>query len=118
EVVGVAKIHGSETLIVASRKARALLCTAEEVNYLSGPGRGVVLIKLAADDHVIGFVASTGDRDLMRVVTNRGAEKTISTAKYEVTGRGGRGREIQKHGTLDKVLHEPVTAPVVMDTEG
>ena len=25
-----------------------MLCTAEEVNFLSGPGRGVILIKLQA----------------------------------------------------------------------
>ena len=117
EVVGVEKIHGSETLIAATHKCRALLCGAEEVNYLNGAGKGVILIKLGKDDRVIGFVASTGERDLLRVETNRGAEKTISSAKYEVTSRGGRGREIQKHGALVKVLHEPATAPVIMDVE-
>ena len=40
---------------------------------------------------MLGFIASTGDRDLLTVETSRGAEQTISTTKYEVTGRGGRG---------------------------
>jgi hypothetical protein len=31
---------------------------------------------------VLGFVASTGDRDLLTVEIGRGAEQTISTAKY------------------------------------
>ena len=40
EVLGVAPIHGDETVIVASAKARALLCSVDEVNYLEGPGAG------------------------------------------------------------------------------
>src|SRR5262249_401105 len=87
EIVGVAKLTGGEILIAATADARGLLCKAEEVNFLSGPGKGVLLIKLAKEDRVLGFVASAGDRDLLTVETSRGAEQTISTAKYEVTGR-------------------------------
>ena len=76
-----------------------MLTKAEEVNFLSGPGRGVILIKLdQKTDRVLGFIASTGDRDLMTVETTRGAEQTISTTKYEVTGRGGKGRELDERG--------------------
>ena len=40
------------------------------MNFLSGPGRGVILIKLGKDeDQVLGFLASTGDRDLLTVET-------------------------------------------------
>ena len=46
EVVGVARTTGRETLITATRQARAMLCRADEVNFLSGPGRGVILIKI------------------------------------------------------------------------
>ncbi len=105
QVVGVALVTGAEVVIAATRDARAMLCRADEVNYLSGPGRGVILIKLqAADDQVLGFVASTGDRDLLTVETSRGAEQTISTAKYEVTGRGGKGRELLQRGQFTRVV--------------
>ena len=40
EVVGVAKLTGKEILIAATAEARGLLCKADEVNYLSGPGQG------------------------------------------------------------------------------
>jgi DNA gyrase subunit A len=90
EVIGVARVTGKEIVIAATRQARAILCKADEVNFLSGPGRGVILIKLQKnDDRVLGFIASTGDRDLLTVETTRGAEQTISTTKYEVTSRGG-----------------------------
>src|SRR4051812_26359010 len=66
EVVGVSVVTGGEILIAATRQARALLCKLDEVNFLSGPGRGVILIKLGNDDdRVLGFVASSGDRDLL-----------------------------------------------------
>jgi DNA gyrase subunit A len=118
EVVGVAKISGKETLIVATADARGLLCRADEVNFLSGPGRGVILIKLASkDDRVLGFIASTGDRDLLTVETSRGAEQTISTAKYEVTGRGGKGRELLQRGQFTRVVWPIPDAPPPLSGE-
>jgi DNA gyrase subunit A len=105
EVVGTAKVTGEETIIAATRQARAMLCKAEEVNFLSGPGRGVILIKLQKeDDRLLGFIASTGDRDLLTVETTRGAEQTISTAKYGVTGRGGKGRELLQRGQFTRIV--------------
>jgi hypothetical protein len=60
---------------------------------------------------VLGFIASTGDRDLLTVETSRGAEQTISTTKYEVTGRGGRGRELLQRGTFTRVIWPVPDAP-------
>ena len=102
----------AEILIAATREARAMLCKADEVNFLSGPGRGVILIKLESKaDRVLGFIASTGDRDLMTVETSRGAEQTISTTKYEVTGRGGKGRELLQRGQFTKVVYPVPETP-------
>jgi DNA gyrase subunit A len=112
EVVGVARVTGEEVIIAATADARALLCRADEVNYLSGPGKGVILIKLTGDeDHVLGFIASSGDRDLLRVETSRGGEQTISTAKYEVTGRGGKGRELLQRGQFTRIVPNDIENP-------
>jgi DNA gyrase subunit A len=112
EVVGVSRLTGGEILIAATRQARAILTKAAEVNFLSGPGRGVILIKLdKKEDRVLGFIASSGDRDLMIVETTRGAEQTISTVKYEVTGRGGKGRELLQRGQFTKVVPIVPEAP-------
>jgi DNA gyrase subunit A len=81
------------------------------VNVLSGPGKGVLLIKLGNDDRVLGFIASSGDRDLLTVETTRGGEHTISTAKYEVTGRGGKGRELLQRGGFSRVVWPTPEAP-------
>ena len=119
EVVGAAVVRGTETIIAATEQARAILCPVDEVNYLSGAGKGVILIKLRKGpegaDRVLGFVASTGDRDLLTVETSRGALQTISTAKYEVTARGGRGRELLQRGQFVRVVPPPVEAPPAPD---
>lgn len=105
EVVGVALVQGQETVIAVTEQARAMLCPIGEVNFLSGPGKGVILIKLKPEeDRVLGFVASKGDRDLLTVETSRGASQTVSTAKYEITSRGGRGRELLQRAQFTKVI--------------
>ncbi|MBI3048145.1 MAG: DNA topoisomerase IV subunit A [Acidobacteria bacterium] len=112
EVVGVARVTGEEVVIAATHEARAILCRADEVNYLSGPGKGVILIKRTSkEDRILGFVASRGERDLLRVETSRGGEQTISTAKYEVTGRGGKGRELLQRGQFIRVIPSEVEDP-------
>jgi DNA gyrase subunit A len=112
EVVGVAWVTGTETVIAATEQARAILCQAEDVNYLSGPGKGVILIKLASKhDRVLGFLASRGDRDLLRVETSRGAQQTISTTKYEVTSRGGKGRELLQRGQFTRIVPDEIKSP-------
>ena len=111
EILNVARLSGGEVLIAASADARGILCKADEVNFLSGPGKGVLLIKLAEDDRLLGAIASSGDRDLLTVETTRGAEQTISTAKYEVTGRGGKGRELLQRGQFTRVVWPMPEAP-------
>ena len=113
KIVGMVPVHGSEVILAVTERCRAVVCNASEVNYLSGPGKGVRLIKVANDDRLLGFKASTGERDLLTVETNRGAKKNISTVKYRVTARGGVGTEIQKNGRIKSIIEEPVEMPVL-----
>ena len=116
-IIGVARVHGSETLIAVSRGARALLCLVQEVNYLSGPGRGVMLMKLDDDDALIGFKAVQDERDTLVAKTSAGGEQRINTAKYEVTQRGGKGREVIKRGSLTEIVVEPPPPPEPLTVE-
>ena len=119
QVVGVELLRSQkETLIAASYQAHAMLCKADEVNFLSGPGRGVILIKLDdKDDRVIGFRTAIGDRDLLRVETSMGGEQTISLGKYDPVSRGGKGREIIKRGQLVKIVPEELTPPAMLESD-
>jgi DNA gyrase subunit A len=115
EVVGAQVVTGEEVILAASERCRAMVTPVDEINYLAGPGKGVILIKLAKDDRLLGFKASTGDRDLLTIETNRGATKTISTAKYQPTGRGGKGIEVQKNGRIERIVPEDVELPAMAD---
>ena len=64
---------------------------------------------------MLGAIASTGNRDLMTVETSRGGTQTVSTAKYEITGRGGKGREILKRGGLTRIVPEEPFIPVMLE---
>lgn len=114
-LIDVVPVHGTETILAVSADCRAMVCPVDEINYLSGAGRGVLLIKLASTDRLLGFKPSKGDRDLLTVVTNRGAKKTISTVKYRTTSRGGRGTEIQKNGKISEIVEDAVEAPMLFE---
>ncbi|MEM9381245.1 MAG: DNA topoisomerase (ATP-hydrolyzing), partial [Planctomycetota bacterium] len=112
-VVDLTLVHGSETILAVTQRCRAIVCPAGDVNYLGGPGKGVRLIKVAKEDRLLGFKASRGDRDLLTVETNRGAQKNISTVKYRTTARGGVGTEIQKNGRIKRIVLDPVPSPTL-----
>ena len=59
-MLGVEKIHGDETLLAASERCRAMVCGVDEVNYLSGPGKGVMLIKLGCKQPDASEVGADG----------------------------------------------------------
>ncbi|HYE21903.1 MAG TPA: DNA topoisomerase (ATP-hydrolyzing) [Tepidisphaeraceae bacterium] len=111
EVTLAAVVSGSETVIAASQVRRVLLCKADEINFLSGPGKGVLLIKLEKDDKLVAAITATDDRDTLTVKTSMGGEQRLNTARYKVTGRGGRGHEFVSRGQIVEVVYEPVKAP-------
>ena len=64
EIVGVARVDAGGVVIAVTKSARAILCNSDEINFLSGPGKGVMLLKLTKSptgrDGVLGFVVSAG----------------------------------------------------------
>ncbi|HSU39079.1 MAG TPA: DNA gyrase C-terminal beta-propeller domain-containing protein, partial [Polyangiaceae bacterium] len=111
QIVGVERVHGKETLVAVTRARRALVCGVNEVSFLTGPGKGVTLVKLEDDDALLGIKATSDSKDALVVETSMGGEQRITIQSYEKTGRGGRGREIMKRGTLVRVVPQTPPAP-------
>ncbi len=97
EVVLVSACEPGAIVALASEKGRAILFDSEEVPVLAGPGKGVIGIRLAEDDRVVG--ASLFGKDEKRAVltleNSKGTPYTV-TRRYDVVGRGGKGFEMIK----------------------
>ena len=104
-------VSGDEIIIAASQQRRVLLCKTGEINFLSGPGKGVLLIKLDKADRLMAAIIATSDRETLTVKTSMGGEQRLNTGRYKITGRGGRGHEFVSRGQIVEVLHNPVAAP-------
>jgi DNA gyrase subunit A len=85
------------------------------VSFLTGPGKGVTLVKLEDDDVLLGIKATSDPKDALVVETSLGGEQRITIGSYEKTGRGGRGREIMKRGTIVKVVPQTPPAPAPLE---
>ena len=97
EVVGVQAARVKAVLAVVTARGHALLCKAEEVSELAGPGRGVTVIKVEKDDEVVGFGLGDPDSDTIVVAETEGGKKIpIGPGHYDVVSRGGKGRPIAK----------------------
>jgi DNA gyrase subunit A len=104
EIVGVSGCTEKDLLGVVTKKTNALVCKVDEVNVLAGPGRGVTVIKTADDDQVMAFLCTTAKSDKeLTFETAKGKTLKFSLGKYEVTGRGGKGREMSKKDEIKTV---------------
>jgi len=115
EVVAFHIIGGAENIVLASRDGRVILFVAAEVKFLSGPGRGVLAIKLDSNDKVIGCAASRAKREGLRVYTTGGRKIDVTPNRYRVTSRAGKGVEVIKRGGLSGVEATEVTLPDLGD---
>ena len=91
-------------VMCVSRKSRVLVCAANEITYLGGPGRGVVLMKLDDGDQLVGIKVAHGPDDTLSVKTTLGGEQKINLTRFEPASRGGRGRDLIKRGQISEVL--------------
>ncbi|MBI3927057.1 MAG: DNA topoisomerase IV subunit A [Armatimonadetes bacterium] len=111
EMAGVSLVRGDETLIVVSREGRALLCRADEVNFLSGPGKGVTVIKLVSPDSLLAYKCVSEPEDGITVVREEGGREIhLCSKKNRLTSRGGRGALLIKRGRLT-VIQQPLALP-------
>ena len=114
EVIGSEIIIGflKQTVVaVASMKGRALLCKAEDVTQLNGPGRGVIVMKLEPKDAVVGFKLLCSKEDSLILLKDSGGPLTVTLRKYQVVGRGGKGHALFKRGRLNGMEPDELEIP-------
>jgi DNA gyrase subunit A len=96
EVVSVEPILGP-AVVTATTKGKMVRFVADEVAELSGPGRGVILMRPAADDRLVGALALP-EPSAFLAITPDGGERKLGLADVPVGRRGGRGQKVVKRG--------------------
>jgi len=112
ELVGVVPVGPKDLLAVVTEHARALVTRAAEVNELAGPGRGVTVIKVEKDDRVLAFLCTADKQQSLELETSKGRKLVLSPAKYELSARGGRGREMARKETVKLLSAPPQWTPL------
>lgn len=115
-VEAISLVSKTPIISVVSRKGRVLLCKAKEVGLLSGPGRGVTVIKLDSSDRLLASRLLYQKDDQLVAFKQEGAKLPISIRKYRPIGRGGKGHVLFKRGNLKDVQTLPIELPV-LDSE-
>src|SRR6185369_6875558 len=100
EIIGVVACNDGDVVVTATREGHVLLCKADEIAKLEGPGRGVTVIKTEDDDVVIGFIAGVKSDQLVVATEKTGKRFELPADPREVQGRGGKGYQIIKRTQL------------------
>lgn len=108
KVVNVFVVNKEKSMMLASKFGHIIHFPVDEVNVLSGVGKGVMGIKLADDDHCLGGVVISNKDDFMQVETTGGKTMDFKPSKYEVVSRGGKGFEAVKRSEFSKIIPSPV----------
>jgi len=103
ELVGVHLTDGRQEVILASQRGQAIRFKEGTVREMGRAARGVIGMRLRADDAVVGMAQSAEGRDLL-VVTELGLGKRTPLNQYRLQRRGGSGvkniRLSSKTGTV------------------
>jgi len=103
EVIYCDLITDAVTMFIASKNARVVHFSLDDVPMLTNAGKGVRGIKLEANDEVLGAVQLSRPGDCLRVVNSNGKELVFGQQKYQVTSRGGRGVLTSKRTKFDSI---------------
>jgi DNA gyrase subunit A len=105
EVVAVTPLEG-KAIVCATAKGKMLRFDAGEAAELSGPGRGVIFMRLDAGDRVVGALAPPeGER--MIALSPEGREHRLRAADVPAGHRGGKGQKVVKRGGVAVLRPEP-----------
>ncbi len=94
----------AKTMFVATRKARVIHFPIKEVPILAGPGIGVIGIKLASGDLVLGARQLSRPSDALRVKNSNDKVVSFGQTKYNVTSRGGKGVRTSQRNEFTEIV--------------
>ncbi|MFN8544961.1 MAG: DNA topoisomerase IV subunit A [Candidatus Binatia bacterium] len=103
-VVAVTPVVGP-VVVIATARGKMLRFVLDEVAELSGPGRGVILMKPDADDQIVGALA-LGRKAKFVAVMEDGGERDFHVEDVPAAHRGGKGQKVVKRGRVTALRAE------------
>jgi DNA gyrase subunit A len=97
-------LRDEESIFLASASGHVIHFRIEEINILSGAGKGVMGIKLAEGDTCLGGALISNRHDALLLETAGGKTQEFRRGKYQVTSRGGKGFAAVKRTTFTRVV--------------
>ncbi|HXJ35150.1 MAG TPA: DNA topoisomerase IV subunit A [Candidatus Eisenbacteria bacterium] len=101
EIVSVEPVAG-KVVVVAASSGKMLRFPLVDVAELSGPGRGVTLLKPGSDARVVGALA-LAEKDDFLAVTPEGNERRFAVTDVPAGRRAGKGQKVVKRGGVAAV---------------
>jgi DNA gyrase subunit A len=95
------------SLFLASANGHVLHFPVEEINILSGVGKGVMGIKLGPKDTCLGGALVRNQNDAMVIETSGGKQMEFYGSR-EMASRGGKGFEAVKRTSFVRVVVPPI----------
>jgi DNA gyrase subunit A len=107
KVVFVQLVRDVESIILASADGHVLHFAIDEINILSGPGKGVIGIKLHGEDSCLGGALVRGQNRVLQIETTGGKQLEF-TARQSMASRGGKGFEAVKRTSFARIVPQPI----------
>jgi DNA gyrase subunit A len=101
-------VKDEESIFLASASGHVIHFPIEQINVLSGVGKGVMGIKLEDDDSCLGGALISNRHDALIMETAGGKTLEFRRGKYETTSRAGKGFEAVKRTTFTRVVPPPI----------
>ena len=108
-VVWVELVRDATSMFVATKQARVIHFSIDEIPILSGAGKGVRGIKLSdPKDEVLGAAQMARPSDCLRVQTSAEKLLVFGQMKYELTARGGKGIRAAQRSTFTEIVRPDI----------
>ena len=91
ELIDVDFTTGTNDILLATRKGKAIRFNERAVRPMGRQARGVTGIRMKKDDAVVGMEVISDGAGTLLTITNSGFGKRTSLSEYPVKGRGGMG---------------------------
>jgi DNA gyrase subunit A len=110
EFVSAFKVYAEDDVCALTHQGRVLCCKSQEVNLLSGAGKGVIFMKVDSGDHVVAAFTSTTS---VVIEKSTGGSQKLTGEDRTRTSRGGKGRNAFTRGHVKKLKFDPPAVPAL-----